>query len=627
MTTYPEKYDVIVVGAGHAGCEAALAPARMGCRALLLTINVDTVALMPCNPSVGGPAKANLAREVDALGGEMGRNTDETHIHIRMLNTSRGPAVQALRAQSDKLRYQERMKQVIENQKSLDLKQALVEEIVVEKGEVKGVITQTGNFFPGKSVILTTGTFLRGMVHIGLTNFPAGRAGEFPSNKLSESLIKLGFELGRLKTGTTARVNKNSIDFSGLIRQDPSDSPLNFSFDSPEVLPSVQIPCYLTHTNEKTRDIILKNLNRSPLYSGKITGIGPRYCPSIEDKIFKFPDRISHQVFLEPEGLTTNEVYVQGMSTSLPEDVQLEMLRSVPGLEHVEIIRPGYGIEYDFAFPTQLYPTLETKKVKGLYFAGQINGTSGYEEAAAQGLVAGINAVLKLRGEEPFILKRSEAYTGVLIDDLITKGTTEPYRMFTSRAEHRLLLRQDNADQRLTPAGYKIGLITPERYRKYEEKMKALEKEKKRLLSVRTGTGEEEKFCEITGQDAKRNFSLYELLRRPDISYRTLAPLDPERPALSNSLTEQVEIEIKYEGYIKKQLFEVEKGWKLEKMSIPPDLDYSEVPSISREAKEKLTKIKPLNIAQAGRISGVNPADISVLAVYLKARMRKNRKA
>lgn len=623
MFTCPEKYDVIVIGAGHAGCEAALASARMGCRTLLLTINADTVALMPCNPSIGGPAKANLAREVDALGGEIGRNTDETHIHIRMLNTSKGPAVQALRAQSDKIRYERRMRHVLENQEGLELKQALAEEIITEEGSVRGVLSQTGNFYEGKRIIVTTGTFLRGMIHIGLTSFPAGRSGEFPSNKLSESLKKLGFELGRLKTGTPARVNKKSIDFSGLILQEPSKEPLVFSFISPQALPPVQVPCYLTYTNEKTRDVIRKNLDRSPLYSGKIEGIGPRYCPSIEDKIFKFPDRISHQVFLEPVGLDSNEIYVQGMSTSLPEDVQLAMLRTVSGLEKVEIIKPAYGIEYDFVFPTQIYSTLETKKIKGLYLAGQINGTSGYEEAAAQGLMSGINAVLSIKGEEPLILKRSEAYTGVLIDDLVTKGTTEPYRMFTSRAEHRLVLRQDNADQRLTPMGYRIGLATEERYKIFQEKMKMIEEEKRRLKEVKVGLGEGETFAELLGQEPNRNFTLEELLKRPKLNYSNLAPFDRNRPDLSSGIFNQVEIEVKYEGYIQKQLLAVEKARKFEKMLIPEDIDYDDVHSISKECREKLKKIKPLSIDQAGRISGVNPSDIAILTVYLKAKGKR----
>ncbi|HPZ08232.1 MAG TPA: tRNA uridine-5-carboxymethylaminomethyl(34) synthesis enzyme MnmG [Candidatus Eremiobacteraeota bacterium] len=627
MITYPRKYDVIVVGAGHAGCEAALSAARMGCITLILTINIDTVALMPCNPSIGGPAKANLAREVDALGGEIGKNTDETHIHIRMLNTSKGPAVQALRAQADKFKYKERMKRVLENQERLYLKQAMVQEIIVENAKVLGVVTETGNFYEGNSVIVTTGTFLRGIIHIGLTSFPAGRAGEFPSNKLSLSLKELGLELGRLKTGTTARVNKNTVDFSRTIPQEPSSEPMVFSFDSPEVLPEKQISCYLTYTNEQTRSIILNNLNRSPLYSGRITGIGPRYCPSIEDKVFKFPDRISHQVFLEPEGLDTNEIYVQGMSTSLPEDVQLAMLRTIPGLEEVEIMRYGYGIEYDFVYPTQLYPTLETKKIKGLFLAGQINGTSGYEEAAAQGIMAGINAVLRIRGEKPFILKRSEAYTGVLIDDLITKGTSEPYRMFTSRAEYRLMLRQDNADQRLTPAGYKLGLISDKRYKKYKEKMEKFYNELKRLEKIKVGLGEGEKenFMKITGQKPAFNVSLKELMRRPDITYKSLSLLDRERPDLSRSLMKQIEIEIKYEGYIKKELDYIEKTKKLEETLIPDDINYNIIPSLSREGIEKLNKIRPLSLGQASRLSGITPADISILSIYLKTKGEKNK--
>ncbi len=601
MFDYPKKYDVIVVGGGHAGGEAALSSARMGMSTLLLTINLDTIAQMSCNPAVGGLAKGHLVREIDALGGEMAKITDRSTIHFRMLNTRKGPAVWAPRAQTDKKAYQFAFKQALEKQENLDVKQAVVTGILTDDGKAVGVTTAGNIRYFGRAVILCTGTFLNGVIHVGLESFPSGRAGEVPSVELSDNLRYLGFSLGRLKTGTCPRLNARTIDFSRLVEQ-PSDSG-SARFSHTDAGPRLaDIPCFITHTNRRTAEVIRNNLDRSPLYSGKIKGTGVRYCPSIEDKIVRFPEKESHHIFLEPEGLNTEEIYVNGASTSLPYDVQIEMIRSIRGLENAEIMRPGYAIEYDFAFPDQLRATMETKLVEGLYFAGQINGTSGYEEAAAQGLMAGINAALKLKGEPPFFLDRSEAYIGVLIDDLVVKGTSEPYRMFTSRAEYRLLLRQDNADLRLTRYGHKFGLVGDDFFRSVEEKRATIESEVGRLRTVFDGPS-----------------SLAQVLKRPEVTYQELRGRFPDKVGSFSDETErQIELEIKYEGYISRQKEQVERFQKIEGRLIPPSIDYSTMKGLRKEAVEKLTRLQPRSLGQASRISGVSPADISVLMVWLK---------
>ncbi|MDA5109439.1 tRNA uridine-5-carboxymethylaminomethyl(34) synthesis enzyme MnmG [Brevibacillus thermoruber] len=614
------SFDVIVIGAGHAGCEAALAAARMGCSTLLLTINLDAVAFMPCNPSVGGPAKGHVVREIDALGGEMGKNTDKTHIQMRMLNTGKGPAVHALRAQADKFAYQHQMKHTIEQTPNLILRQAMVEELIVNNGVCEGVITQTGARYSAKAVVLTTGTYLRGKIILGDLQYESGPNNMRPSIRLAYNLKELGFEMVRFKTGTPPRVHKSSVDFSKMEIQPGDDVPRAFSYETTEFIMD-QLPCWLTYTNEETHRTINSNLHRAPMYSGIIEGTGPRYCPSIEDKVVRFSDKPRHQVFLEPEGRHTEEMYVQGMSTSLPEDVQLAMLRSMAGLENVKMMRPGYAIEYDAIVPTQLWPSLETKLVEGLFTAGQINGTSGYEEAAGQGLMAGINAARKVQGKPPVILGREQAYIGVLIDDLVTKGTNEPYRLLTSRAEYRLLLRHDNADLRLTDIGYEIGLISEERYRKFCRKRELIEKEKERVMNtrVRPDMPHVQEVLRAAGSpELTEVIDLAQLLRRPEITYQHIIQIVPAPEPVPEEVAEQVEIQIKYDGYIRKSLQQVERMKKMEERRIPDDIDYHQIAGMSKEAREKMSKIRPLNIGQASRISGVNPADISVLMVYLE---------
>lgn len=613
------NYDVIVIGAGHAGCEAGLAAARLGAKTLMLTINLDMVAFMPCNPSVGGPAKGIVVREIDALGGEMGKNIDKTYIQMRMLNTGKGPAVRALRAQADKYMYQHEMKKTLENEPNLTLIQGMVEELIVEDQVAKGVITKTGATYRAKTIVVTTGTYLRGEIILGELKYSSGPNNQQPSIRLSEHLQELGFDLVRFKTGTPPRVNSHTIDYSKTEIQPGDDVPRAFSYETTKFI-TEQLPCWLTYTNETTHQIIDANLHRSPMYSGMIKGTGPRYCPSIEDKVVRFNDKPRHQIFLEPEGKNTQEVYVQGLSTSLPEDVQQEILRTIPGLENVQMMRAGYAIEYDAIVPTQLWPTLETKKIKNLYTAGQINGTSGYEEAAGQGLMAGINAGLNALEKEEVILSRSDAYIGVLIDDLVTKGTNEPYRLLTSRAEYRLLLRHDNADLRLTDIGHRIGLISEERYAKFSEKKQLIEKEKQRLNEVMLKPNEQVQnvIKEQGGSELKDGIRAGDLLKRPEMNYSHIEGLAPSDIELTEDIKEQVEIQIKYEGYIEKSLQQVERLKKMENKKIPENIDYDAISSLATEAVQKLKKVRPLSIAQASRISGVNPADISILLVYLE---------
>ncbi|MGF9767838.1 tRNA uridine-5-carboxymethylaminomethyl(34) synthesis enzyme MnmG [Bacillus albus] len=613
------SYDVIVIGAGHAGCEAGLAAARMGSKTLMLTINLDMVAFMPCNPSVGGPAKGIVVREIDALGGEMGRNIDKTHIQMRMLNTGKGPAVRALRAQADKFSYQHELKKTIEETPNLTLFQGMVERLIVEDGECKGVVTQAGAEYTAKTVVITTGTFLRGEIIMGELKYSSGPNNQQPSITLSEHLEELGFDLVRFKTGTPPRVNSNTIDYSKTEIQPGDDKPRSFSFETTKFITD-QIPCWLTYTSTETHRLIDENLHRSAMYSGMIKGTGPRYCPSIEDKVVRFNDKPRHQIFLEPEGRNTQEVYVQGLSTSLPEDVQRDMLRTIPGLENVEMMRTGYAIEYDAIVPTQLWPTLETKKIKNLYTAGQINGTSGYEEAAGQGLMAGINAACRSLGKKEVILGREDAYIGVLIDDLVTKGTNEPYRLLTSRAEYRLLLRHDNADLRLTEVGREIGLIKEDRYERFTNKKLQIEQEKERLSSIiiKPRPEVQELIRSIGGSELKDGIRASDLLRRPEMTYEHIHLLVPSEVELSDEVTEQVEIQIKYEGYIEKSLQQVERMKKMENKKIPEDIDYDAISSLASEARQKLKDVRPLSMGQASRISGVNPADISILLVYIE---------